>query len=516
MVTSEIEQSRTAQTLKGIGRWLGPLGFALLWLWPDPQLAGQPLSPDQQRTAAILFWVACWWLTEAVPVGAASLLPAALLPLAGVLGARPAASAYMNDLLLLFIGAFVLALGLERWGLHRRFALGVLARVGSDPRRIVLGFMVAGACLSMWLNNTATSLMMLPIGAAVIDAVEGTDDAESGGAGRSRSPFALALLLGLAYSCSVGGVMTPVGTAPNQVYLGFAADLFGDREELSFAKWMLIWLPLLLLYLPLGWLLLTRVVLRVDSTSKAGAEEIAERQKALGPVRASEWRMGILFGLTVVLWITRADLELGAFTIPGWQDVWERWVGAGDLSNSTVAIAAAVLAFVVPAGSRDEPSAPLMDWPTAKGLPWEVLLLLGGGFCLAAGVRESGLDQVLGAAFGPTLDGLPPWMAVLGVVAAVTFLTEITSNTATTQVLLPVLFSAAVASGEMPERWMLPATAAASCAFMLPVATPPNAVVYSSGRVTIPEMARVGFGMNLLLILLITAVFELWGMRWLG
>lgn len=500
----------SAQLLARVGRWLGPLGFLLLWFWPEPSLAGQALSPEQQRMGAIVAWVATWWLTEAVPVGAASLLPAALLPLAGVLGARPAAAAYMNDLLLLFVGAFVLALGLERWGLHRRFALGVLARVGADPRRIVFGFMVAGAFLSMWLNNTATSLMMLPIGAAVIDAVEGE---EQGGEG---SPFALALLLGLAYSCSVGGVMTPVGTAPNQVYLGFAADLFPERGELSFAQWMLIWLPLLVLYLPLGWLLLTRVVLRVESRSTAGAEAIAERRRALGATTAPEWRMGLLFGATVLLWITRADLELGAFTVPGWQDPWERWTGAGDLSNSTVAVAAAVLAFVVPAGSATERGANLMDWNTAKGLPWEVLLLLGGGFCLAAGVRESGLDDVLGAAFGPTLDGLPPWLAVLGVVAAVTFLTEITSNTATTQVLLPVLFSAAVAAGVAPERWMLPATAAASCAFMLPVATPPNAVVYSSGRVSIPRMAGVGLGMNLLLIGLITLVFELWGQRWLG
>jgi sodium-dependent dicarboxylate transporter 2/3/5 len=311
-------------------------------------------------------------------------------------------------------------------------------------------------------------------------------------------------------------VMTPVGTAPNQVYLGFAADLFPERDELSFAQWMLIWLPLLALYLPLGWWLLTRVVLRVESRSTAGAEAIGERRRALGPTTAPEWRMGLLFGATVLLWITRADLELGAFTVPGWQDVWERWTGAGSLSNSTVAVAAAVLAFVVPAGCRVRRGAKLMDWDTAKGLPWEVLLLLGGGFCLAAGVRESGLDEVLGAAFGPALDGLPPWLAVLGVVAAVTFLTEITSNTATTQVLLPVLFSAAVAAGVAPERWMLPATAAASCAFMLPVATPPNAVVYSSGRVSIPRMAGVGFGMNLLLIALITLVFELWGQRWLG
>ncbi|QDU68766.1 SLC13 family permease [Engelhardtia mirabilis] len=491
------------------GLWVGPLLAGLLLFTP-----GLPLDPLQRRAAAVTALVATWWLTEALPIGITSLVPAVLLPLLGVLDGRSAATAYMNDLIFLFLGAFMLALGVERWGVHRRLALGVVGAVGAHPRRIVLGFMLASALLSMWLNNTATTLMMLPIGVAVIEAVRGRRGSSS------DDPFAMALLLGLAYSASVGGVATPVGTAPNQVFLArYAAD-FPELPPITFAQWMLAWVPLVVLFVPVGWLLLTRVFLKVEAEGEAGADVIAAERRALGRMRPAERRMALVFGITALLWVTRADLPIGSVTIPGWHDLLGALVAPGvDLgpnmvTNATVAIGMAVVCFLVPAG--DGSGARLLDWPSVMVLPWDVLLLLGGGFCIADGFKASGLDVLIGELIGPSFGVLGPTLLVLCVVAAMSFLTEVTSNTATTQVLLPVLASAAVQAGIDPRTTMLPATIAASCAFMLPVATPPNAVVFSSGRVPIHRMARVGFGVNLTLVVMITLIYQLWVRRILG
>lgn len=498
------------ERMRRAGLWFGPLAAALVLFLPD-----LPLDQVQRRAAAVTALVAVWWLSEAIPIGATSLLPAALLPLLGVVDAREAAGAYMNDLIFLFLGAFILALGVEHWGVHRRVALAIVGRVGARPRRIVFGFMLASAVLSMWLNNTATTLMMLPIGVAVVRAVRSEGEVEG------EDPFALALLLGLAYSASVGGVATPVGTAPNQVYLARMLEDHAELPPVTFAVWLLAWGPLVVIFLPLGWLVLTRVVLRVPDHGTAGGEVIAAERAALGPIRAPEWRMGAVFLVTALLWVGRADLDFGVFTLPGWERA-VAYLAAdpaswtpGTVSNSTVAIGMAVLCFLVPAGSA-RPGERLVDWSTARALPWDVLLLIGGGFAIAAGFKASGLDRAIGELLGPAFGSMPPLLLLALVVGSMAMLTEITSNTATTQVLLPVLGSASVAAGIDPRDAMLPATIAAYCAFMLPVATPPNAVAYSSGMVRIGRMARVGVAFNLLLVGLIVVVYRLWVRPLLG
>ncbi len=492
----------TSPRVQRVGLALGPLVFLLL-LFLDG-----PLEPAQRRVAAVTGLTAIWWITSALPIGATSLLPAALFPLLGVMGGREVAPRYMHDLVFLFIGAFVIALGLERWNVHRRIALAIIARVGTRPRSLVLGFMVASAFLSLWVNNTSTTLLMLPIGVAVITSVTGKEPG-------LHDPFAISLLLGMAYSASVGGIATPVGTQPNQVFLGQFSDRYPEAPAISFGAWMLSLFPLVLLYVPAAWFLLTRVLLRVPDHGERGAEVIRAEREQLGPMTRAEKTMAAVFVTTALLWITRGGLDLGLVRVPGWAGLLtpDSVEAPGKfVTDATVATAMAVLTFLLPAGNGER----LMDWRTASKLPWEVLLLIGGGFAIAGGFQVSGLDTLLGSSLGPLLEGTSSWVMVAAVVLLMAALTEVTSNTATTAVLLPVLGQAATAAGISPLLLMLPATIAASCAFMLPVATPPNAVVFSSRRVPSSTMARVGLGVNLLMAVLVVLVFELWIRRVLG
>jgi len=477
-----------------VGRWLGPALFLLVLLWP-----GDALTREQRSAAAVTVLTATWWVTEAVPIGLASLLPAALFPLLGVLGAKQAAPHYFDDVVMLFLGAMLIALGLERWDLHRRMALAILARVGGAPRRLVLGFLMAGVFLSLWLNNTAAALMLIPIGLAVARAVGGD----------GSTPLARALLLAIAYGVSVGGMGTPVGTAPNQVLIGQLRTRYEAAPEIAFGAWMLGWAPVLLLWIPLAWWLLSRKLGRSAATDaagaagRAGADEILRERAALGPWTRAQRTMALLFATAALAWITRADLDLGALRIPGWQ----RWFGAeGRVTDATVALCLAALGFLLPG----EGGGRLLDWRITERMPWDVLLLIGGGFCLAAGVRASGLDELIGRGLAGWIEGRPSWQVVLGVVACIALFSEIASNTATAQVLLPVLASAAEAAGLNPLVVLLPATLAASVGFMLPVGTPPNALAYATRMVPAPVMARHGAMMDLLLIALITLVFHFW------
>jgi len=486
------------------GAALGVLLFLGALFAPD-----LPLDDPQRRMAAVTLLTAALWLSLSIPVGAASLVPLALLPLLGVLPAGEAAQLYMHDMVALFLGAFLVALGLERWNVHRRMALWVIARVGTRPRRLVLGFMLAAALVSAWVNNTATALMMLPIGVSVIRTLQGD------GGVRDRN-FAPALLLGLAYACSLGGMATPIGTAPNQSYLGIFQSTFPTAPQIGFGSWCLLAVPLVLVLVAGCWWLLTAVVLRLqDGVHDAGDVVRAERAR-LGPLDPAGLRMGAVFALTAFLWVTRADLELGGLHVRGWASRLADVLGieVARASDASVAVAMSLLCFAIPSGAR--PGERLLDWRTTQKIPWEVLLLIGSGFCLARGFQVTGLDAVIGGALGPWIEGKPLALVVVGVVLLVTFLTEVTSNTATTNVLLPVLAQAAIAAGIDPRATMLPATFAASCAFMLPVATPPNAVVYASGLVSIPTMARVGLWFNLLSVTLIPLVFVVWGLPLLG
>lgn len=484
------------------GLALGPLFFLVLLLWP-----GLGLEPLQRRVAAVAAWTATWWLTSAQPVGATSLLPAALLPLLGVMDAKKVAPFYMDDLVLLFLGAFLLTRGLERWNVHRRIALAVLTVVGTRPRRLVLGMMTATAGLSLFVNNTSTTLLMLPIALALLSSFEGVSREE-------RSGFARALLLGVAYSASVGGIGTPVGTAPNQIFLGQFRERYPEADEISFVQWTLAWLPVVILYLPIGWFLLTRVLFRVPAEMGKGRDVLAEERRALGPWGPGETRMAAVFGLAALLWLTRADLELGALRFQGWGDLFKGPLEKSPVSDATVAVLLALLAFVVPSGV--ERGQPLLDWATARTLPWDMLLLFGGGFALAGAFEASQLDRLVGGALAPWIANQPEWLVVLGIVLLVTALSELLSNVATTQVMLPIVGQAAAAAGLSPLLTMIPATIAASNGFMLPVATPPNAIAFATGEIPAPTMARAGLAFDVVFALVSTGVFLAWGRVVLG
>ena len=509
------ETQRAGPVQRRAGLFVGFAAFAMaLWV-PD-----LPLDPLQRRVAAVTALTASLWITVAIPVGAASLIPAALFPILGVLPASAVAPVYMRDLVMLFIGAFIVALGLERWGVHRRMALWILTRVGCSPRRLVLGFMIASAFISMWINNTATTLLMLPIATAVVGKLSSDDEGETHG---GKGGFGLCLLLGIAYCSSVGGMATPVGTAPNQEFLGQFADRFPEGPKLSFADWFLAFAPLPMLFVPLAWLLLSYVVFPLTGSTGNGAAVIERERELLGRASPPQRRMAAVFALTALLWVTRADIAIGEWRLPGWNRLFlgpqaadPSWYRAhkNDISDATVATTMALLCFLLPA--RDGRGSALMDWRTAAKLPWEVLLLLGGGFCLARGFNVSGLDRVLGESLSPLLQGHSSWIVVLAVGLLVSFLTEVTSNTATTAVLLPIVGAAAVAAGTHPLLVMLPTTLAASAAFMMPVATPPNAVVFSTRLVPMTAMLRAGVWLNLLMVGLITLVFQLWVRRFWG
>jgi len=522
-------EERSGKAARRIGLGLGGALFLGLLLVP-----GLPLDPMQRKVAAVTALTASLWLSVAIPVGATSLIPAALFPLLGVLDAREVAPIYLRDLVLLFLGAFIIALGLERWNVHRRLALAVIQAVGSSRRRLVLGFMAAAAFLSMWINNTATTLMMLPIVTAVLGRVEEDDDVAGRPSDGGR--FGWCLLLGVAYSASVGGMATPVGTAPNQEFLGQFGTLFPDGPKLTFGEWFIAFAPLTVLFVPLAWLLLTRVVYPISDVKGSGREAVAEERRRMGPMTTPQWRMALLFGATALLWVFRADLRVGPLEVPGWSRLFmgpeaadPAWYAQhkNDISDATVATLLGILVFVIPSGWRPTGAEAgvdaqegdrrfLMDWRTASRLPWDVLLLLGGGFCLAHAFKVSGLDAVLGGALAPVLEGQSSWVVVAAVCVLVATLTEVTSNTATTAVLLPVMASAATTAGLNPMVVMLPATLAASAAFMMPVATPPNAVVFATHRVPMTRMARAGIWMNVLMAAIITLVFQLWSKGLLG
>jgi sodium-dependent dicarboxylate transporter 2/3/5 len=438
-------------------------------------------------------------VTEAIPIGATSVLPVVLFPLLGVESAKEAAAPYGHPMVFLFLGGMFIARTIERWGLHRRIALKVVSVVGVDPARVVLGFMIAAAFLSMWISNTATTLMMMPIAAAVIREVGGTRPGD-------ETRFSVALLLGIAYGSSIGGTGTLVGTPPNVVFKGMMEELVPGAPPVAFVTWMQLGLPFVAIMIPVVWLYLTRVASPLGREERLGTVDYVRRALAdLGPMTRPERRTLVVFAATVVLWVTRARIDLGFVAVPGWSDL----LGTGGrLDDAAVAVGMAVLLFALPAGDPDSPrrgGRRLLDWETAVQVPWAIILLIGGGFSLAHAVQTSGLGGWLGTRLA-ALGDVPPVAWIGAVTGLTTFLTEVTSNTATTTTLLPILAHAAQASGIAPVLLMVPATLAASCAFMLPVATPPNAIVYGTGNVRIATMARVGVGLNLIAIVVITLV----------
>lgn len=476
-------------------------------------------------TAAVTILVAIWWITVALPIPATSLVPLLLLPLVGALPMAVVARAYADRSVFLFMGGFILALAIERWGLHRRIALHVVAAVGTQRRRLVLGFMIASALVSMWISNSATAMMLFPIALAVISALPREATAE-GPADREHANFAAGLMLAVAYGASIGGIATPIGTPPNIVFLGQYHQLFPHAREISFVQWMVLWVPVVVAFIPLAWLVLTRITCRVGpSASTAGRDLISKQLRQLGRMKRPEALVLIAFVTAALLWITRS-IPISDGANYGWASLLAqglRWFGDGEpriradqIDDASVAIGIAFLLFIVP-GDRDARGrrVPLMDWTTAQRLPWGILLLFGGGFAIAAGFEQSGLSYWLGrqlAGLGLT----SPLLLVIAMCALVTFVTELTSNTATAQVMLPIAARLSLAVGVDPLLLMLPATIAASLGFMMPVGTPPNAIVFGSGHVPMKHMVRSGLILNILGIVLVTAAMFLIARPMLG
>lgn len=489
----------------------GPLAALAVGLAPIPGLDGAA-----QSAAAIATWMAVWWVGEAVPLSVTSLLPLAAYPALGILDARATSAAYANETIFLFLGGMLLAQSMERHGLHRRIALRVLGLFGGSGHRLVLGFMVATALISLWVSNTATVVMLLPVVLATLHVVAPVGAAERNAASGSpaaavataRDGFARALLLGVGYAATLGGLGTPVGTAPNLVFLGVASRLFPDLRPITFFDWMKVGVPLVAIFVPLAWIAIVFVSSRFDERALGLDRSHLDRERrALGSLsRPEAWTLAI-FSSAALLWVFRADIDLGVATIPGWSRLFGQ---PRFLADSTVAMAAALLLFLIPSGRAPGDRLVAPDWYTR--IPWDVLLLLGGGFALAESFQATGLSEWFGARLGG-LHALPLPLLIPLLCAGVTLFSEIASNTATATVLLPILGAMASAIGVHPFLLMLPCTFAASCGFMLPVATPPNALVFSVGRLATRDMVRAGILVDLVGVALIS-LFALTYIPW--
>lgn len=456
------------------------------------------MPPQAQAVAAVALLMATWWVTEAIPIPATALIPIALFPVLGVMGSADTTANYANHLIYLFLGGFWIAASIEKWGLHRRIALHILRLVGNRPDRVVLGFMLATAFLSMWLSNTATAMMMLPMGTAIVKETLATRDGPlSAPGGQPAQPaFATALMLGIAYAASIGGVATLIGTPPNAVFAGVAETLYGQR--ISFAEWLAFGLPLALAMLLSCWLYLTRIAFRSELRQLATSDTyIGSELQKLGRASKQERRVLMVFCAVASAWILRGLIDFKPLAL---------------VHDSTIAITGALLLFLIPSNlARGEF---LLDWKTAVKIPWDVIILFGGGFALAAGFQESGLTAWVGEQLA-IFQGTSIIVLVLMVATMTIFLTELTSNTATASMLLPVIASLAAGAGIHPYGPMVAATLAASFAFMLPVATPPNAIVYASRCVTIQQMARAGFWLNLFgIVMIVLAVSTVLPLLW--
>lgn len=472
------EHKSSRSKAQNVGLFLGPLFFFVILLFLSPP--GMP--KEAVAVLASTVWIATWWITEAIPIPATSLLPIILFPLTGAVEGG-VTSAYADNTIFLFLGGFFIAIAMEKWNLHRRIALNIILLVGTSTQRIILGFMVATGFLSMWISNTATAMMMMPIGIAVIAHVNATLNIKNA----KDSKFGKAIMLGIAYSASIGGVGTLIGTPPNTIFVGVVRKLYDI--DISFATWMLFGVPIAVVLLFAVWLYLVKIAFPMDMKELPGGKAVIQDQRtALGKMSMEEKLVAAVFIFAAVFWVTRTFIPLDIIQT--------------RINDTTIAIIAAILLFILPSKKAVEGN--ILNWKDATNMPWGILLLFGGGLAIADGFKESGLALYIGEQL-TFLQGANLIVVILVVVTLVLFLTEITSNTATATMMFPIMASFAAAIDVHPYGLMIAAGVAASCAFMLPVATPPNAVVFGSGYLKITDMVKAGFWINVSCIFFITA-----------
>lgn len=492
MVEYSNKKSAAYTTKQRTGLVSGPLLFLIVLFFINPQ----GLSDPARAVLASTCWIAAWWITEAIPIAVTSLLPIVLFPLSGGLDIKATTTPYGQPMIFLFIGGFIIAIAIERWNLHKRIAMNIIKTMGTESSRIILGFMVATALLSMWISNTATTLMMMPIGLAVIAQLADFIRAHHGDE-HSETIFGKGLMLSIAYAASIGGMATLIGTPTNVIFSAITKQIYDF--DITFARWMMFGLPVSILLLGICWIYMTRIAFPLHQLKIPGAkEEIDKQLTALGKMSYEEKWVLAVFTATAFCWITRSFI-LNKF-IPG-------------IDDTVIAISGAVILFLIPAKSKAGEK--LLNWESAVKLPWGIILLFGGGLSLAAGFKNSGLAEWIGNQM-TLLEGMALILILGVVIGAVNFLTEITSNVATASMILPILSGMALAIDVHPFGLMIAACVAASCAFMLPVATPPNAVVFGSGYLYMEDMVRAGFRMNLISILILTLLVYfllplLWG-----
>ena len=482
----------------------GLLGIVVAWLLYF--FVPGDVYPKAPFVAAMVGLMAVWWIFEVVPIPITSLFPLIFLPLFNVADPTTVGAFYGRPIIFLFLGGFILAMGLQQSGIHKRIALRIIYLIGSKPSLVVLGFMISSGFLSMWISNTASVMVMLPIALSVIESAK-----ENKIPAAMITSFSVCIMLGIAYAADIGGMATIIGTPPNLVFIELYGQLFPAGPEVGFLEWMLMGLPLSFLFMTFGWLLLTRFIFRLPTQHLfEGRSVVRSHMKELGPVRRDEIFAGLIFLTAALLWMTGSDIQLGeSFTMHGWRSAF----GLQKVTDPVIAVAVASLLFMIP--SKDRQGEALLLWKEARRLPWGILLLFGGGFAIAGGFEISGLSKIVGGVFS-RMDVQSPLVVVAIINTAMTFLTELTSNTAMTNLVLPVLANAAVVLEMDPRLIMVPATLSASCAFMMPIASPTQAIVFGSGYVSIRQMIRAGIWFNLLGIFLVTFIFMLLGYFILG
>jgi len=456
--------------------------------------------PEAPYVAAIVMLMAVWWIFEVIPIPVTALIPIVFFPMFDVSDIGGVSMYYGRPIIFLFLGGFILALGLQETGLHKRLALRIVQLIGSKPRQLVLGFMLASGLLSMWISNTAAVMVLVPIALSVLEGIktEGPDK-------EMMKKFGVCFMLGIAYAADIGGMATLIGTPPNLIFLEMYTQLFPDKDAIGFLEWMMIGLPLSVTFMFTGWYILTHWIFKFPETELMSGKETIKRQMiALGPMSRDEKASGLIFLIAVLLWITGADIQLSDnITVHGWRSS----LGLEYMTDPAVAILAAILLFLVPSYKKEK--GPLLSWRRSRDIPWGIILLFGGGFAIAGGFEASGLSVLVEGAF-KNIPRMAPLALIALVAIAVTFITELTSNTAITNLLLPILATGAIAMAIDPKLIMIPATLSASCAFMMPIASPTQTIIFGTGYVSIQQMMRAGIWFNLLGIILVVAVFAIY------